>query len=131
MIHAFTGMQRVSHAISGSNTTPTSNPPSGCVETYGITLSNSHEYVRSFSEFPIAPRNPSAPRELATILHGNVINHCGDPFRRVHLNITVRDEKGMRGKATVQISDLKPGISQQFERVWIGQVTTWEITPDQ
>lgn len=133
MGHALSGFNTVSHAISGS-TANKKAVPTGCIETYGITLSNSHEYVRSFGEFRFpgaAPRDPNTPRELATVLHGNILNHCGEPLRDVHINITVRDEKGTTGKATVLISELKPGISQQFERAWMAQIATWDIATDQ
>jgi hypothetical protein len=130
LVHSTLQLNRASQAIGASRPT-VAKQVSGCVDTYSITLSNSHEYVRSFGEasFPVA-RDPNAPRELATVMRGNVINNCGEPLKNVHLNITVHDEKGSRGTGTVQIDELKPGISQQFERAWMAPVATWEITSD-
>jgi hypothetical protein len=130
-VNAGRQFHNVSQAI-GSNQASQAKQASGCVDTYSITLSNSHEYVRSFggSSFPVASRDPSAPRELATVLRGNVINNCGEPLKNVHLQIVVHDDKGSRGTGTIQIDELKPGISQQFERAWMAAVATWEITSD-
>jgi hypothetical protein len=131
MINATRQLNHASQAIGANRSFAPISKASGCVDTYGITLSNSHEYVRTFGEasFP-ATRDPNAPRELATVMHGNVINTCGDPLTNVHLKITVRDERGSKGTGTVQIQELKPGISQQFERAWMASVVSWEIASD-
>jgi hypothetical protein len=133
LINATRQLNHTAQAIGASqpSAAPVPKQVSGCVDTDGITLSNSHEYVRSFGEasFPIA-QDPNAPRELATVMHGNVINNCGEPLKNIHLKITVRDEKGSRGTGTVLIDELRPGIAQQFERAWMASVATFEITSD-
>ena len=141
-VRAITQMTSVSAAVGGvpaEGTSPAASVPTGnqkpngpsCVETYGVTLSNSHEYVAQQGALPIpAKRDPNKPRELATVLKGTVLNTCGEPLKNVVLHIKVSDETGNRGDIKYEIAQLKPGVAQAFEHAWMGQITTWDIQPN-
>ena len=126
MIRGLFQFHQVSQALQGT-ATHTRNPVANqthCVETYGVTLVNSYEYVRGI--VPVAP-DPNKPRDLATIVRGMAVNQCDERVFRVHLSITVHDDLGVKGTGTFNISELGPRQTQPFERAWMGSVTSWEI----
>ena len=134
MFKSFTQLSRVSAAIGAGEKAPQKANPAGpsCVYTYGITLSNSHEYVPQQGMFPVpAPQDPNKPREIATVLHGTVSNTCGEDLKEVVLHITVRDETGSKGAADYSVGELKRGVNKDFEHAWMGRVTNWDIHANQ
>jgi len=129
MIRGLFQFRQVSQTLQGTASqmrTPSASH-THCVETYGVTLVNSYEYVRGM--VPMPP-DPNKPRELATIVRGMAVNQCDERVSRVQLKITVHDDRGMKGAGTYDISELRPKQTQSFERAWMGNVTSWEIVPN-
>ena len=118
---AFVQMGQASRAVSGNDASKPAKSLS-CVETYGVTLSNSEFYVPEGQQF--APRNT---RELSTVLQGMIRNDCGEALKSVTIHINVSDESGKRGNGAVTVSDLNAGEAKPFSKAWMGRVTSYEI----
>jgi hypothetical protein len=98
-----------------------------CVVVYSITPHTSEFYVREFGGFA-TQRPKNAPTELSTVLRGMAKNECGDPLKFVKLNFVVHDDKGQKGQGIITIDSLVNGEAKQFEKAWMGRVTSWEVT---
>jgi hypothetical protein len=120
-VNAFMQMGHASKAISGDDTSKTSKSLQ-CVETYAITLTNSEYYVREGTWNP-----PTGTPEVSTVVAGMVRNDCGEPLKKVTIDINVHDDAGKRGSGSVVIFDLNPGEAKPFSKAWMGHVTSYEI----
>jgi len=107
--------------VSGSDTSKPSKSLA-CVETYGVTLTNSEYYVPEGQQFS-PPKTP----QISTVVSGMVRNLCGDSLESVTIHINVHDADGKRGDGTVMVSGLSSGQSKPFSRAWMGRVTSAEI----
>ena len=100
-----------------------------CVETYGITLNLSDQYVPEMAPgIPAANRNKSP--EVSTVLSGTARNGCPENLTNVRLRFEVHDESGKKGEGTYFIESLAMGEVKQFERAWMGRVTTYDVTAE-
>ena len=103
------------------------SPAQKCAHVYGLTLASSEYYVReSIPGSGIAAHN--APRELSTVIKGMVENTCDQPLSRVRIAIEVRDASGKRGSSEAVIGKLRPHEAKHFERAWMANITSYEIT---
>ena len=130
VVNAIAHFTRASAVVAASPNPPDRRPPGNlCVETYGITLSGSHEYVPQQGALPIPVKvDPNKPREFATILRGTARNTCSDAQQNVALHITIKGEAGATGATNLELGDMPPGIARSFEHAWMGKVMSWEIT---
>lgn len=113
-------MGQASRAASGDDAKHSNSL--SCVDTYGITLSNSEYYVPEGQEF--VPRHTT---EISTVVSGQVRNNCGELLKSVTIHINVSDDSGKRGSGTVTVSGLSPGEVKPFSKAWMGRVTAYEI----
>jgi hypothetical protein len=120
-INAVVQMGHASKAVTGGDTSRTDKSLQ-CVETYAITLANSEYYVREGTFVA-----PSGTPEVSTVLNGMVRNDCGEPLKRVSIEINVSDDAGKRGHGTVTIDELNSGEAKAFSKAWMGHVTSYEI----
>ena len=113
------------------------NPNSGsghgktlaCVETYGITLNTSDEYVPEL--MPGVPADTQGkPREISTVVKGLARNGCEENLKNLTIKFAVRDDQGKRGNGTFLIDSLTMGEIKPFERAWMGRVTSYDITAE-
>jgi len=114
-------MGQASRAVSGNDTSRPSKSLA-CVEAYGVTLTNSQNYVPEGQEF--SPRQIVEP---STVVSGMVRNDCGEVLKSVRVHINVSDDTGKRGDGAVTVTDLNPGEAKPFSKAWMGRVTTYEI----
>lgn len=100
-----------------------------CVETYGVTLNTSDEYVPEL--MPGVPTNMEGkPRELSTVVRGVARNGCDANLTNVRIKFAVRDDNGKRGDGTFVIESLAIGEVKPFERAWMGRVASYDITAE-
>jgi len=118
----FVQMGQASKAISDGQPSRSSKSLT-CVETYGVTLSNSQLYVREGQQFA-----PPKKTEISTVLNGMVRNGCDEALKSVTISIEVHDDDGKRGAGSVTVGSLNPGEAKPFSKAWMGQVTSYEIT---
>ena len=100
---------------------------SHCVETYGVTLSSSDQYVREWT-LGAPANNATRTPEISTVLRGMARNGCGEDLKNVRIRLVVRDEAGAKGEGSYMIDGLVVGEAKPFERAWMGRVTSYEIT---
>jgi hypothetical protein len=100
-----------------------------CVEIYAITLGDSDGYVREWS-LGMPATKPSQTPERSTVLRGVARNGCGEELKNVRLRFVVHDEEGRKGDGNYLIENLQVGEAKNFERVWMGRVTSYDITAD-
>jgi hypothetical protein len=122
-INAVIQMGHASRAVSGGDDTSKTGKSLQCVETYAITLANSEYYVRE-GTWSVAPRGTP---EVSTVLNGMARNDCGEPLKKVTIDIKVRDDAGNRGNGSVVIDYLNPGEAKPFSKAWMGHVSSYEI----
>lgn len=120
-LRAFVQVGQASRAILGGDAAKRSKSL-GCVETYGITLTNSEFYVPEGQQF-----SPRQTPKLSTVVSGMARNDCGELLKSVTIHIQVRDDAGKRGEGSVLIPDLGPGESKPFSKAWMGRVASYEI----
>ena len=126
---AVTQMRQASGATRATPEDAAAAKSQSCVETFGVTLENSHEYLSRADILPFAERDhPRKANPLSTVVKGMVRTTCGEPLKDVVLHIKVKIEANGAGETDHEIPELKPGVPQEFERAWTGQVTSWEIT---
>ena len=114
-------MGRASRAVSAGHAAQPAKPPA-CVETYGVTLTNSEYYVPEGQQF-----SPRTTPEVSTVVSGMVRNDCGEPLNSVTIHIKVRDASGKRGDGLATVSELNSGEAKPFSHAWMGRVTSYEI----
>ena len=121
-VRAFVQTGQASRAVSGSNDVLKPAKSLACVETYGVTLTNSEYYVPEGQQF-----SPRETPELSTVVSGMVRNDCGELLKSVTIHINVRDAGGKPGNASVTVSELNSGEAKPFSKAWMGRVTSYEI----
>ena len=114
-------MGQASRAVSATDTAKVSKSLA-CVETYGVTLTNSEYYVPEGQQF-----SPRTTPEVSTVVSGMVRNDCGEPLNSVTIHIKVRDASGKRGDGLATVSELNSGEAKPFSHAWMGRVTSYEI----
>jgi hypothetical protein len=121
-INALVQMGHASRAVSGGKDTSKTEKSLQCVETYAITLANSEYYVREGTFVA-----PGGTPEVSTVLSGMVRNDCGEPLKKVSIEINVRDDAGKRGNGSAIVDELNPGEAKPFSKAWMGHVSSYEI----
>ena len=121
VVRALVQTGQASRAVSGNDMSKPSKSLA-CVETYGITLTNSEYYVPEGQQF-----SPRKTPELSTVVSGMVRNDCGELLKSVTIHINVRDDQGKRGEGSVTVSELNPGEAKPFSKAWMGRVASYEI----
>ena len=120
------------HSSNASNSISDHPKPSkqlACVETYGITLNLSDQYVSELTPgIPAANTNKSP--EVSTVLTGTARNGCQENLTNIHIRFQVQDDSGKKGEGTYLIETLAIGEVKPFERASIGRVTSYEITAE-
>jgi hypothetical protein len=102
-------------------------PAKACADVYGVNLYNSENYVReSLPGSGFA--SPKAPREFSTVVSGMVENKCSEPLESVSIFLKVRDASGAWGSGEAVVRNIAGGQAKPFERAWIGQIVSYEIT---
>jgi len=93
-----------------------------------------HSVTQHTSEFWVRHKDPSeddeatnGPRETASVLRGQVQNNCPEKQKHVRLHFRVTDGKQRLGTATLDVYDIPAGGSKEFERAWMGPITSWDI----
>jgi hypothetical protein len=98
-----------------------------CAVVYGVNLFNSEYYVRESSPgSEEGAENP--PRELSTVVGGMLENKCPEPIESVTIHFIVRDDAGKRWSGEATVNDVPPWQAKPFERAWLGQIVSYEIT---
>jgi len=99
------------------------------VDTYGITLNVSDQYVPEWAPgLPAA--NPNKSPQVSTVLSGVARNGCQENLKNVRIRFEVHDDNGKRGAGTFLIESLPMGDVKPFERAWMGRVTSYEVTAE-
>jgi len=99
------------------------------VDTYGITLNLSDQYVPEWAP-GIPAANPNKSPKVSTVLTGVARNGCQENLTNVRIRFEVRDDSGKKGEGTYLIESLPIGDVKPFERAWIGRVTSFEVTAE-
>jgi hypothetical protein len=115
-------------AITGDHPNPSKRLT--CVDTYGITLNLSDQYVPEWSP-GIPAANPNKSPEVSTVLTGVARNGCQENLKNVRIRFEVHDDSGKKGEGTYLIESLPIGDVKPFEHAWIGRVTSYELTAEQ
>jgi len=98
-----------------------------CVEIYGLTISDSDNYVREWT-LGMPANKPSQTPERATVLRGVARNGCGEDLKNVRLRFIVHDDEGRRGNGEYLIETMAVGEAKAFDKAWMGRVTSYEVT---
>lgn len=126
-VRAAASFSSVTGAIGGDHPNPSKRLT--CVDTYGITLNLSDQYVREVA--PGMPAvNPNKSPEVSTVLSGVARNSCQENLKNVRIRFEVHDDSGKKGEGTYLIESLPVGDVKPFERAWMGRVTSYEVTAE-
>jgi hypothetical protein len=125
-VHAAVHFSNVTSAVGDH---PNSSKRLSCVETYGITLNLSDQYVPETATGIPAMRANKSP-EMSTVLSGSARNGCEENLTNVRIRFEVRDEGGKKGEGTYLIGSLAMGEVKPFERAWMGRVTSYDVTAE-
>jgi hypothetical protein len=126
-VNAAVRFSNVTGVITGDH--PSSSKRLTCVDTYGITLNLSDEYVPEFAP-GIPAVNPNKSPQISTVLTGTARNGCQENLTNVRIRFEVRDESGKKGEGTYLIESLPVGDVKPFKRAWMGRVTSYEVTAE-
>ncbi|MGO9634495.1 MAG: hypothetical protein ACLPX1_11445 [Steroidobacteraceae bacterium] len=124
-VNAAVRFSNVTGTITGDHPNPSKRLT--CVDTYGITLNLSDQYVPEWA--PGMPAvNPNKSPEVSTRLTGVARNGCQENLTNVRIRFEVHDDSGKKGEGTYLIDSLPIGDVKPFERAWMGRVTSYEVT---
>jgi hypothetical protein len=126
-VNAAVRFSNATGSITGDH--PNSSKTLTCVDTYGITLNLSDQYVPEMAP-GIPAVNPNNSPEVSTVLTGTARNGCQENLTNVRIRFEVHDDGGKKGEGTYLIESLPIGDAKPFARAWIGRVTSYEVTAE-
>ena len=126
-VNAAVHFSNVKGTITGDHPNPSKKL--ACVDTYGITLNLSDQYVPELAP-GITAANPNLSPQVSTVLTGTARNGCQENLTNVRIRFEVHDESGKKGEGTYFIESLPIGDVKPFKRAWMGRVTSYEVSAE-